>query len=137
MPFFSGPITNRQILIGVAVTRPDEKGVQLGSPKHSYRAMVDTGATATCISPKVVANLQLLSEGKRLITSATQQTEVNQYHVNLHIPITSGIEISILTKLELEVTEISQPKDYDVLLGMDLLERCSLFISGGQFTFCY
>lgn len=149
MAFFNGKIVDHQILIQVVVSRPDKER-SIHAQHDVYDALVDTGATASCISPKVVKDLGLSSESKVPIVSATEATSLNLYHVDIHIPITKSrgmlraegpakhhTQTNILSGRGLEVTEIAQPKNFDVLLGMDVLAECSLFISAGRFTFCY
>ncbi|MCY4047591.1 MAG: retropepsin-like aspartic protease [Candidatus Dadabacteria bacterium] len=138
MPFFSGLISPRkQILIDVLLGRPSV------APNHksSYVALVDTGATITCISPKVIKNLKLTPVGKNPIQAATQKTNTNLYHVSFHIPIAQAqgknLKIHFHSNSNMQVAEIIQPPDYDVLLGMDVLETCSLFIASGRFTLGY
>lgn len=152
MPFFNQKIEGSQIIIdNVAILQPgDDIRKRIRSPRHAYKALVDTGATNTCISPKVAENVGLLPQGKKPLTSATQQqVNVNVYDVALHIVIEKIVPVapkggmnkqrsqfSVLSS-RLQVTEFAQPANFDVLLGMDVLSECVLFISGGQFTLCY
>ncbi|MGR3984659.1 MAG: retroviral-like aspartic protease family protein [Gammaproteobacteria bacterium] len=146
MAFFSGPVRGGKILIRVAVLRPDAQSKNV-LPQHAYAALVDTGAMSSCISPKVVESLGLVSEGLRTVRTASGKIDVRLYHVDLHILVgmLSGVEregggevrYSVFSKTKLEVSEIAQPQSFDVLVGMDVLSECSLFVSGGQFTFCY
>ena len=159
MPFFSQRIEGDQILIDVRILQPgDNIREKMDSVQHAFKALVDTGAMRTFISPRVVAKLGLMSEGKISVISATEKTAANLYHVDFHIPITKILDmtrvgnkikgrqqVSLHSFMGLEVGEFAQPPSenirYDVLLGMDVLMQCSLFISsnpaGPFITFCY
>lgn len=155
MPFFSRDIKGGQIIINVVVLQPgDNIQKMIHSPQHVYKALVDTGATNTCISQHVAKTVGLLPQSKKLVTSATQSVAVNSYDIDIHIPIervlssmsSDGIaqkrsQISVLSSINLQVTELMQQSGFDVLLGMDVLLECSLFISGNHgdpfITFCY
>lgn len=146
MAFFSGPVRGGQIFIRVAILRHDEQ-TETAPPQRAYAALVDTGASGSCISPKVIAELGLISEGKRAVMSATETVDANLYHIDLHIPVVmpsikdagdrGHVQYSVFSRTKLEVAEITPSNTFDVLLGMDILAQCSLFVSGGQFTFCY
>lgn len=155
MPFFSQAIQGSQILINVAVLQPgDDIRKKYRSPKHAYKALVDTGATNTGISLKVAKNVGLLPQSKRTIITASQQVAVNVYNIDLHILIEKVVHVvpkggkiakphsqfSVLSS-RLQVTEFPQATNFDVILGMDVLSECSLFISGNNgapfVTFCY
>ena len=145
MSFFSRTFDNRQIIIDVLIGHPhsaesfDLDDFLANNPP--YKALIDTGATHTCISPNIAQKLALVPEGKKQVHSATHKTSVNLYHVSFFIPITqqAGQEIRVDARaiFDLEVTEIIQPINYDVLLGMDVLADCSLFIAQNNFTLGY
>ena len=123
MPTFEQSIENRQIIIQVALSRGPEE------PRPYFRALVDTGATVTCISPNVVKQLQLAPTGRaRLAVASGQTVPVLQYHARVDIPIVytqavpGGARQDSLRGNQLTVVGlIYQPDGYDVLLGMDLL----------------
>ena len=48
-----------------------------------------------------------------------------------------GMKIDTHSISNMEVTEIMQPNNYDVLLGMDVIANCSLFIARDSFTLGY
>ena len=145
MPFYSGALNNRQIIIDVLIGHPHSaKSFVLDdflANNPSYKALVDTGATHTCISPNIAEKLALFPEGKKQVHSATHKTSANLYHVSFFIPIAKQTEqefrVDTHAIFDLEVTEIIQPANYDVLLGMDVLADCSLFIAHDNFTLGY
>ena len=148
MPFFNGTFNNRQIIIDVLIGHPhnaesslDPNDFLVNNPPYLYKALVDTGATSTCISPKIAENLALVPEGKKPVHSATHKTSANLYHVSFFIPITKQtaqeFQVDTHAIFDLEVMEIIQPANYDVLLGMDVLAGCSLFIAQNSFTLGY
>ena len=145
MPFFSGKFSNKQIVINVLVGLPyDDSKPPSPFPfmeNPSYKALIDTGATNTCISPKIIEDLSLIPEGKRPVLTATHETSANLFHVSFYIPIAAQIgkdlRFDAHETSNVEVTEIMQPNNFDVLLGMDILASCSLFIAQNNFTLGY
>ena len=91
--------------------------VRLGYDAHpdffEYKAIWDTGAVRTVISPKVVADLGLLPRGKVAMYHANGVSYVNSYFVNLLLP--NKMEVQIL-----QVMDGNLP-DADILLGMDVI----------------
>lgn len=82
--------------------------------------------------------------------SATETIAVNQYQLGLFIPIetlihvgTVGGEIQYQTQLTLFgspntlAMEFKADDRFDVLIGMDMLAACNLFIAHGEFFLSY
>ena len=120
MPSFEQQITNNRIIITV--------GVSLQGDQIRYkRALVDTGATITLISPNTVADLALLPISAGNITVASgQQVDTFVYSCRVDIPIghdrTGGPPTDFLMGKQLNVVGLPyQPNDYDVILGMDII----------------
>ena len=120
MPSFEQQITNNRIIITV--------GVSLQGDQIRYkRALVDTGATITLISPNVVSELGLSPIGSASIMVASgQQVNTYEYYSWVDIPIgydsTVGPPTDFLMGRQLTVVGLPyQPNDYDVILGMDII----------------
>ncbi len=103
-------------------------------PVTSEPALIDTGATSTCISKKVVQSLGLIPVGMRNMVSTTHpSTPVHVYLVDLYLPFGSGYLIE-----DKEVMEFVQEDkdDFQILLGRDIICRGVFTISfDGHFTF--
>ncbi len=126
MPTFQKPIENGQILLAVSVGD--------GDSGKSYRALLDTGAQSTMISPKVVKEAGLKAIGYANIVPVTgEPTRTPRYRIDLSIPITQG-SATLLSGSELEVAQLPfQPGNFDILLGMDFLMNFHLTMYGGSF----
>jgi hypothetical protein len=113
-------------------------------PKRvSIRALIDTGASCTCIDPKVAERLDLDITGRSpMNTASTGDTpvEANQYDVSLLIPHTSPDEYAFyLPTIPVAEMELLGPLAIHVLIGRDVLDRCLLIYDGKsqQFTISY
>lgn len=138
MPCLSGkfaPQVGPVIQVGVA---PAGSTTPVAPPQNAvrYSALLDTGATHTCISPTVAAAVGLQPSGKTLMFSATQQkVAVNTYVVDLILPFPHfafGLP-------GLQVVEFAAggPNQVELLIGRDIICRGSLTIGpGDHFTFC-
>ena len=137
MPTTAGTIEERQITLIVLVA---PLGIAEGSAEahasiRSFRALLDTGAQGTLISPNVVAKVGLVPTGFKEIVPASGETiTVLKYRAGIGIPISEGAGRDI-RGAELDVAELPyQPPDYDVLLGMDFLTNLHVTIYGGKFV---
>ncbi len=113
-----------------------------------FMALVDTGAQTTGISKRVVKTLKLTAEGKEVIQTAGNPVEVNLYHVNISIPVeirrpasekdgqvifeVDRVERHWFSQTVIEIVNSFQ--EFDVLLGMDIISQCNLFIGHGEFV---
>ena len=103
----------------------------------AVRAMIDTGATRTNVQKSVLEMLGLDPVGAELVhTASTAATpkEVGAYAVQLFLPAVSNGQIASDLRV-LEAEDLSS-LGVEVLLGLDVLEKCLLFYNGpaGQFT---
>jgi hypothetical protein len=139
MPFLSVPLAAGGALIDVFVAlsthRVDVlKAAGMGYPRPEMaKAMIDTGAGISSISPRIAGNLGLVPSGITPIHSATSggsPQNCNLYDVCLAFTQPSikvlGVNVPVF---ELDLS-VSIP-GVDVLLGRDLLRQC-LFIYDGQ-----
>lgn len=96
-------------------------------------ALIDTGASASCIAAQVVEKLGLLPIGKAIMSSATHTIEVDQYLIDLTIPLGRDI----VSRKGLVVNEFAGngSPDFQMLLGRDVLCTGVLTLSmDGHFT---
>jgi len=94
---------NDQFIIAVKVTKcPTHQEYQNGQAENLIthaepkRALIDTGATNTCITQEFAEELALIPIAKQLTITAGGPCEVNQYMVDIAIPVTTTV--SQLTK---------------------------------------
>jgi hypothetical protein len=139
MPFLSVPIGAGGALVDIFVAlsthRVDVlKAAGMGFPRPEMaKAMIDTGAGISSISPSIAQRLALISTGVTAIHSATTggaPQNCNLYDVCLAFVQPSvkvlGVNIPVI---ELDLS--ASTPGVDVLLGRDLLRQC-LFIYDGQ-----
>ena len=109
----------------------------------SIRALVDTGASCTCIDPSVLSSLQLTPTGSvTVLTPSTGQTPhlTDQFDVGLYIPgSTAGHTPLIFPTLAVVAAELLTRQGFHALIGRDVLQDCILFYNGsaGAFTLGY
>jgi predicted aspartyl protease len=125
----------REIAVELEVTSPtaDPDRNPPAVVSRLRRAVFDTGAMATCISPDVVSELGLTHMGVTDMTSASGHTETRRvYLVNIQIPI---MAFRVLGVPAVE----AQPGGCDVLIGMDLITLGDFSITnvGHKTTFSF
>jgi hypothetical protein len=137
MPCLSGQFNPAiGVLINAGVLLPGSAPTASagGSTLTPYVGLMDSGASATCISPAIVQALNLRPIGMRPMSSAHHTAPVNVYQVDLVILFGSqGYVVS-----GLQVVEFSAPQNspFQVLIGRDIICR-GTFAMGfdGHFTF--
>ena len=127
-----GPVL--QVTLGVEQTIAQQllaQGIKLPEP-ISGLALIDTGATSTCIDETVAKQLKLPVVDVVTISSASHsKTEQNVYPVLIEVV---GLPIKFNTLRAIGVSLANQ--GLQVLIGRDLLQLCTLFYNGmiGSFT---
>ena len=123
MPSFEQEIENSEIIIIVDISRGP------GQPTASHRALLDTGANITAISPRVITDLQLAPiRPIRLGGIHGSLIDTYQYLARVDIPIGHRVTGSddpgrFLMGSTLSVAGLPyQPTNYDVILGMDFIQ---------------
>ena len=135
MPTFTQPVQNGQILLAAEVSI---SGIE-NSPTYRSSALLDTGAQKTMISPQVVEGLDLTATESAWVSGINGKAEeVNAYRLVIALPVPIILEVEgglqhgeSLARSNLLVAELPfQPKNYDVLLGMDFISRLHVAIVG-------
>lgn len=96
----------------------------VGAPHPPYeacRAVWDTGAMSTVITPTLARKLELQSLGLVQMQHANGVSLVNTYMINLLLP--NRIEIKTIYVMEGSMT------DTDILIGMDIITLCDFAIT--------
>ena len=96
-----------------------------------YMALVDTGASSTCISQKVIADLSLMPTGKVSAGHAQGISAANQYQFQVVFAFPMGppsptgvMPTQVMPMLVTGIEFIPQQgSPYEVLLGRDILCR--------------
>lgn len=97
------------------------------------KAQWDTGATATCISKKLVDKLNLLPTGKVKVSTPSGTGIMNKYIINLIL--NNEVRIQNLIVMDSEIGN----QGIDVLIGMDIISIGDFAVSNykgkTQFSF--
>ncbi|MGA2206053.1 MAG: hypothetical protein ABSG10_04900 [Terracidiphilus sp.] len=102
-------------------------------PLQRVRALLDTGASGSCVDPMVLTALGLQATGKVAVhtpTTGAAPAICNQYDVSILIPTQNAPAFQILTTAVTE-HEFFKAQGFHALLGRDILSRC-VFIYNGQ-----
>lgn len=134
--------------VGASAARREaltKAGMPIPAPQN-VQALVDTGASGTCIDPMIFEALQLQPTGiVPMLTPSTGTTpvETETYDVSIVIPgtVTAGVPDTpfVLSNVPVSASYLFAAQGFHVLLGRDILQRCFLTYNGaiGLFTFAY
>jgi predicted aspartyl protease len=96
-------------------------------PTFKATALIDTGATSTCINQDAVDALDLIAFDVQKVWTASADVEQSFYDIGIVLPISQPNILSVQSPCaELK----GQP--YQVLLGRDVLSACTLFYNGAD-----
>jgi hypothetical protein len=160
MPVITGAHNNSDIFLTLGiidadtidVTDPTKQFGQIPTPEL-FRALIDTGAQKTMISPAVIERLNLTPRGKILVSGVGPTADYHNgyfFHVTFIVPlvppgpaIQAGAAISVPAMVHINTQVIyggeipSTGGTFDVLLGMDVLSTGLLTVHTNHFAFAY
>ncbi len=138
-----------ELIVPVNIGKPEKsrKIYQKAQPHGlSYGALIDTGATISCISPRVIEEVRLKSAKSEIVTTAAGPASLEVYLFSLVLPLTDVVdkengftEETVYSYQLIEGIEFYAAKygKHDVILGMDVISRGSLKLDpDGHFSFC-
>jgi hypothetical protein len=133
-----GSLNQYQPLIDVSVGNPD---FTINS-RTTCQALIDTGATRTCITQRLVEQLGLPARQKVLVASATSFPErrlAYEYSIGLFCQSEITTETALYVVRSTLIAPVFQNNgNFDVLVGMDILSQGRLvFEVGGDFSFSF
>jgi Aspartyl protease len=137
-----GPTLNAVVTVSAArATALKDASVPLPQPVP-IRALVDTGASCTCVDPDVLARLQLTPTGKASLNTPStggQAQEFDQYDIGLAIPGAAPGAIPLFLGTVPVVAAVLTGQAIQALIGRDILGACVLVYNGttGLFTLAY
>ena len=98
-----------------------------------FPALIDTGASITCISPRIVQTIGLQPIGMRPMISATHSVPVYVYLVDL-IVVFGGAGFVLQATQVMEFLPIGNPT-YEILVGRDIICKGTFSMSfDGHFS---
>lgn len=127
------------VLVGVSRSR-EETLKKLSKPvpeKISVRALIDTGASCTCMDSQVVKKLGLHPTGSvAVLTPSTGATphEAYQYDVSIHIPFPHASISHGYAQIGVVEADLAN-QGLQALLGRDILGKGLLIYDGQWGTF--
>ncbi len=131
--------------VGVSAARKDALAAAKQPIPNPVRvsALIDTGASGTCVDPSVLQQLALTPTGKAIVnTPSTGSTPhiSDQFDVGIWIPgSTPSDPVFFLQNLPVISAELLQQQGFHALIGRDILSMC-LFVYDGptrQFSLAY
>jgi hypothetical protein len=137
----AGPLIDA--FVGVSMPRQvalTQSQQPVPSPER-IRALIDTGASCTCVDPTVVTKLGLTPTGQmQMCTPSTGTTPhpANTYDVSIQIPCANGPAL-IFQTIAVASVQLLLPQGFHALIGRDVLKHCLLNYNGaiGLFTLAY
>jgi hypothetical protein len=116
----------RRIVLPVVILKPEPV-----TDFDGYRglALLDTGATTTGITPRVVETLGLLGMGKRPLGSAHGDGQAERYLFRVGLHSTGAVQEASSFPYTFEAIMgfgLTGSFRLDALLGMDILSQCDL-----------
>lgn len=147
MPHFTLQVSSNGPVLTAVVAASQARAAALkaaGQPIPTpvpIRALIDTGASCTCVDPSVLKTLNLTPTGSVSVntpsTGASPHT-ADQYDVALVIPPANGTPLVFQT-IPVVASELLAAQGYHALIGRDILDRCLFAYNGdaGLFTLAY
>jgi len=138
----NGPVLT--VVIGVSVARGDAL-MTAGQPVPvgiSARALIDTGASCTCVDPSIPAKLELTPTGTVSVHTPSTCTAAHlaeQYDVSLIIPGAGTHHVPLALPAIPVMAANLTVQGIDALIGRDVLRDCIFVYNGsvGLFTIAF
>lgn len=146
MPSISGRHNGRQLIVEVALVGVSLEADFLAADSESgrsvfsepVRALIDTGATSTSVSPQVAQSLGLRPSGKRDVLTANglRRARFFEFHVAMLGKGDGATPFYVLPRTVKGDELNSDQFMFDILLGMDVISQGDLLIRrDGAFIF--
>ena len=139
MPHFTLALSPGGPIVSAVVGVSDPRRAALtaaGLPVPNFvpiRALVDTGASCTCIDPTALASLALPATGSvSMLTPSTGATPhaMDQFDVAIVIPSVQGQPPLIFPTIPVVASSLTA-QGIEALFGRDILSTCVLVYNGG------
>jgi hypothetical protein len=149
LPYFSQPLSAAAAVIDafVGVSEPRRAALkqagQVIPANYPVRALIDTGASCSCVVPSVLLDaLHLTPTGickAHTPSTGPDGTDFNQFDVDIIIPCPASGALFLKQTVAVCQCELLAAESIHVLIGMDILSNCLFSINGasGIFTLAY
>src|SRR5579864_5782173 len=100
----------------------------LGQPVPAniqVQALIDTGASGSCVDPSILAQLTLTPTGSTTVNTPTTGADavtVDQYDVGITIPSTPGHAPLFHHTVPVIAANLLVPQGFHVIIGRDILQ---------------
>ncbi len=135
-PQVAGPILNVEVsLPRLLAEMMSEKGESIPTPAVGW-ALLDTGASRTCVDGKTISGLGVSPIGLVPVGSASGQAQHDLYPARLRFP-GEGLDIDFSSVVSVDLAgQAVEDQPIIALIGRDVLARCVLVYNGpgGFFT---
>lgn len=106
------------------------------------RALIDTGATSTCLDPSVLQALNLTPTGSATVETPSTggiPVSADQYDISLIVPAGDKHGPLIVYNLPVICMQLFPSMGYHALIGRDILAQCVFSYNGSieMFTLAY
>jgi predicted aspartyl protease len=107
-------------------------------PIQQFIALLDTGASRTCITGEMATAIKLPLMGKTDMITASDKVPTNVYMVDFFLPFGQPGKADFLRVADLPVMEYLGGGNGQILLGMDVLRHMVLSVVpyDSRFTIC-
>ena len=147
MPHFTlpidpqGPILTAYVGVSHARAIALQTAQQVVPPPQPIRALLDTGATVTCMDPSVMSALGIPSRGTTLLGSSTSgnaPATVNVYDVSIAVPGATPPP-HVLGTIAVAESPLLTAYGFHALIGRDILAGWTVYYNGpvNMFTVSY
>lgn len=99
-------------------------------PSLKAMALIDTGATSSCISQQIVDLLNLVPFDEQTVFTAGGESKQLFYDVGVVLPVSQPNAHAV----QAPCADLSR-QPYQLLLGRDILSSCTLFYHGPENSF--
>ena len=150
MPFFTRQVEPKSgglivvALIGVSQARRSALTAARQAIPNTVQvqALVDTGASSTCIDPSVLQQLSLTPTGTALVntpTTGAQPAPAETYDVSLTIYAVANQPALVQHTVPVLASDLFSAQGIHALIGRDILRGCLLTYDGrsGLFSLAY
>jgi hypothetical protein len=149
MPHFTLQSDSNGLIIAAAVFVSQERQTALKNAGEKIpdliqiRALIDTGASSTCVDTTVLKGLQLTPTGSSpMVTPSTgnKPVDVDQYDIGILVPPAKPNQTPLMFgTVAVCSIDLIQSQGFHALIGRDILSHCLLSFNGasGLFTLAY
>lgn len=140
MPCISGQFDQKGLFIEVGLL---PHGEAMNGRLKLYRGLIDTGASRTCISERLVSYYRFAPTGDATMNHAWGSNHASTYLFNMYVPTkvssdNGGGTVGDVTRFTIEGLSFKTKSDFDVLIGRDFICRGSFSLAfDGHFTLCF